>query len=83
MDEIFTFAAHMRLRGNGGDIDKVVNDTIEELGLQSCADLQVNHGLSGGQIKRVCIGRELIISPNFILLDEVILSFMKKNLSHI
>jgi ABC-type multidrug transport system ATPase subunit len=68
--EILTFAAKMRLRGCGDEVDQLVNEILEELGLESCADLRVRNGLSGGQIKRVCIGRELICSPQLIIMDE-------------
>ena len=51
-----------------------VEDVIEQLGLESCADTvigdRLTRGISGGQAKRVNIGMELVTDPCLIFLDE-------------
>ncbi|XP_019854880.1 PREDICTED: ATP-binding cassette sub-family G member 2-like [Amphimedon queenslandica] len=51
-----------------------VKKTIDELGLNECADTKVGteffRGISGGERKRTNIGMELIIEPQFLFLDE-------------
>jgi len=56
--------------------DHLVNDILEELGLTECANVLVGSekddikGISGGQIRRLAIGIELVTRPRLILLDE-------------
>lgn len=51
-----------------------VTKTIEDLGLESCADTRVGdeatRGVSGGERKRACIGMELVLAPKILFLDE-------------
>lgn len=72
--EVLTFAAKMRLFGTEEDIEGVVNKTLLELGLMDCANTfcgdETLKGISGGQAKRVCIGRDLVTNPHLIMLDE-------------
>jgi ABC-type multidrug transport system ATPase subunit len=66
-----SFAA--RLRRPEGFNDSPLNDqvdrVIEKLGLSERADTQ-NANLSGGQIKRVSLGVEVIADPSLLFLDE-------------
>jgi len=72
--EVLIFAAKMRLFGTEEEIMEVVDRTINELGLTECANVicgdEETKGISGGQAKRVCIGRDLVTNPNLIMLDE-------------
>ena len=76
--EAITFSARLRLDKNLSDaeIDEVVNDILDNLGLQSCADTLIGGGilmaggLSGGEKKRVQCGVELVTNPEIVVLDE-------------
>eukprot|EP00210_Caulerpa_lentillifera_P003747 g3580.t1 len=58
------------------DKEQLVNDIIDELGLQDCANVLVGSekddikGISGGQIRRLAVGVELVTRPRVIVLDE-------------
>ena len=58
------------------EISDVVNEILENLGLQNCADTLIGGGilmaggLSGGEKKRVQCGVELVTKPEIIVLDE-------------
>jgi len=76
--EAITFSARLRLDKSVSDeeIDTVVNDILDNLGLQGCADTLIgggplmSGGLSGGEKKRVQCGVELVTNPEIVLLDE-------------
>lgn len=51
------------------DHDKAVNTLITALKLESCSDTYIKN-CSGGEVKRVGIGVEIISSPDIIVLDE-------------
>ena len=76
--EAITFSARLRLDKNlsDADIDDVVDDILDNLGLQHCADTIVGGGflmkggLSGGEKKRVQCGIELVTNPEIVVLDE-------------
>lgn len=53
---------------------KRVEDVIQELGLDAIADVTIGapgrRGISGGEKRRVSIGKELVTSPSLLFLDE-------------
>jgi iron(III) transport system ATP-binding protein len=60
----------LRLRAtSAGDIDKRVNEALNNLGLGHLAQ-RFPHQLSGGQQQRVAIARALVYNPPVVLMDE-------------
>jgi ABC-type multidrug transport system ATPase subunit len=74
--EALEFSASLRLpTGTSKDnIDTLVEATIKNLGLDSCADVMIGgaliKGISGGQRKRASVGVEIITNPALLFLDE-------------
>ncbi|XP_072039147.1 broad substrate specificity ATP-binding cassette transporter ABCG2-like [Amphiura filiformis] len=74
--ENLAFSAALRLPPSVTEKEREqrVEDVIQELGLQDCADSQVGcefvRGISGGERKRTNVGMELIIKPIFLFMDE-------------
>lgn len=74
--ENLMFSANVRLPGEITHDERVqrVTKTIQDLGLESCAETKVGNeairGVSGGERKRVCIGMELVLAPKILFLDE-------------
>jgi phospholipid/cholesterol/gamma-HCH transport system ATP-binding protein len=52
-----------------GEIERIVTEKLEAVGLKDAADKMPNE-LSGGMKKRVAIARALVIEPQLILYDE-------------
>jgi len=57
------------MKNVGKDHEKEAYKVIQALNLESCSDVRIS-GCSGGEIKRVSIGVELISGPNILVLDE-------------
>ena len=74
--ENLMFSANVRLPKEVKYDERVnrVQKTIQDLGLESCADTKVGNesirGVSGGERKRACIGMELVLAPKILFLDE-------------
>ena len=76
--EAIAFSARLRLdaRMTNGDIDILVEDILDNLGLMHVADTLIGGGplmaggLSGGEKKRVQCGIELVTRPSLVVLDE-------------
>ncbi|XP_072039145.1 broad substrate specificity ATP-binding cassette transporter ABCG2-like [Amphiura filiformis] len=74
--ENLAFSAALRLPPSVTEKEREqrVEDVIQELGLQDCADSKVGcefiRGISGGERKRTNVGMELIIKPIFLFMDE-------------
>mmetsp|Transcript_7542 Transcript_7542/g.14715 ORF Transcript_7542/g.14715 Transcript_7542/m.14715 type:complete len:626 (+) Transcript_7542:250-2127(+) len=74
--EAIWFSARLRLPKETSQqaIEQLVQNNIDELGLQHCADTIIGGGLkkgiSGGEKRRTTIGVELVSRPSTIFLDE-------------
>ncbi|CAF4539458.1 unnamed protein product [Rotaria sp. Silwood1] len=74
--ENLRFSANLRLSKKFSRETKstIVEQVIEQLGLETCADTRVGteflRGISGGEKKRTNIGMELVLSPSVLFLDE-------------
>jgi ABC transport system ATP-binding/permease protein len=70
-EQALSYAAELRMPPDATPQDraKAVTDTLEDLGLTYRKDLTIAR-LSGGQIKRVSIGVELLTKPRLFFLDE-------------
>ncbi len=68
--EALEFSAKLRLPSGTTDeyVTELVDAMLEELGLESCADVMIGgaliKGLSGGQKKRTSVGVEIITNPS-------------------
>ena len=72
--EALMFSAKMRLSLRHEETVMLVSKLLTELGLEQCADVYCGgallKGISGGQMKRVSVGVELITDPSNLFLDE-------------
>ncbi|MGK7877131.1 MAG: FHA domain-containing protein [Xenococcaceae cyanobacterium] len=66
--EVLTYAAKLRLPPDI-DVEQVVQKTLQEIEMSERRDTLVKK-LSGGQLKRVSIGVELLADPKLFFLDE-------------
>ena len=76
VSEALLFAARLRLPESVPEVDKValVNDIMEKLGIWSLRNTRIGdvgkRGISGGEMRRVSIGLELVALPDILILDE-------------
>lgn len=74
--EALAFSARLRLppTTTKQEIEDLVTNTLDQLGITSCADVMIGgeliKGISGGQRKRTSIGIEIITDPALLFLDE-------------
>ncbi|XP_061363389.1 ABC transporter G family member 10 [Gastrolobium bilobum] len=72
--ETLMYSALLRLPGGRKLADIRVGELMKELGLDHIADSRIgggsNHGISGGEMRRVSIGVDLVHDPAVILIDE-------------
>ena len=69
--EAFCYAARLRLPADTklSEIEESANQVIETLGLKERKNTIIGN-LSGGQLKRVSLGVELLADPSLVYLDE-------------
>ncbi|KAH7681033.1 Taurine-transporting ATPase protein [Dioscorea alata] len=74
--ETLVFAAMLRLPRTMGKEEKVMaaEKVMVELGLEKCSETIVGNayvrGVSGGERRRVSIGKEVLVDPSVMVLDE-------------
>ncbi|MEB3191457.1 MAG: ATP-binding cassette domain-containing protein [Snowella sp.] len=68
VEEALRYAARLRLPKDA-DIDQIVEKTLTQIEMQERRSVLVKD-LSGGQLKRVSIGVELLVDPKLFFLDE-------------
>ncbi|GJN35750.1 hypothetical protein PR202_gb24553 [Eleusine coracana subsp. coracana] len=56
------------------EVRRIVDDTLDEMGLRECADRTIGNwhlrGISGGEKKRLSIALEILTHPRLLFLDE-------------
>ena len=67
--ETLRFAAELYDVAAKNDLDAIVDEIIDKMGLRICADTR-NARLSGGQARRLSIGISLLKQPTLLFLDE-------------
>ena len=76
VSEALLFAARLRLPESVSEANKaaLVHDITEKLGIGSLRDTRIGdvgkRGISGGEMRRVSIGLELVALPDILILDE-------------
>ncbi|BAQ66302.1 ATP-binding cassette domain-containing protein [Geminocystis sp. NIES-3709] len=68
VEEVLRYTAKLRLP-NDADIDSIIEKTLVDIEMVERRDVFVKN-LSGGQLKRVSIGVELLVDPKLFFLDE-------------
>lgn len=67
--ETLLFASKVKVTAKFTDHEVNVTQILRWLDLENCADVKIGR-CSGGQLKRACIGVELVSKPNILVLDE-------------
>ncbi|KAK2665868.1 hypothetical protein Ddye_004442 [Dipteronia dyeriana] len=74
VEETLMYSARLRLQGGFNRAATRVEVLLKELGLDHVANVRVggksNHGISGGEKRRVSIGVDLVHNPPILLIDE-------------
>lgn len=76
VSEALLFAARLKLPESIPEANKIalVDDVMEKLGIESVRNTRIGdvgkRGISGGEMRRVSIGLELVAYPDILILDE-------------
>ncbi len=68
VEEVLRYAVKLRLPPDA-DVDAIIEKTLADIEMLERRDVLVKN-LSGGQLKRVSIGVELLVNPKLFFLDE-------------